>query len=85
MGNPGLGGKRDISGGTTALIAIAFPSIAFVEMQGTAESKEGFRDTDGLGALLVPTQTLPPELRCVGPLRSLAVITVGICLHAALG
>ena len=56
---------RDIAGGTTrsltghfrranplvidALIAIAFASIAVVDMQARAESDEGFRDSDGLG------------------------------------
>ena len=41
------------------LIAIAVASLAVVEMQGAAESEEGFRDSDGLGALLVLAQTLP--------------------------
>ena len=68
-----------------ALIAIAFASIAVVAMQGAAESEEGFRNSDGLGALLVLAQTLPLGLRRVAPLGSLAVITAGICLHAALG
>ena len=91
----------DIAGGTTrsltghlrranplvidALIAIAFASIAVVDMQGAAESDEGFRDSDGLGALLVLSQTLPLVLRRVAPLGSLAVIVAGIGLHSALG
>ena len=68
-----------------ALIAIAVASLAVVEMQGAAESEEGFRDSDGLGALLVLAQTLPLGLRRVAPLGSLAVITAAIGLHAALG
>ena len=68
-----------------ALIAIAFASIAVVEMQGAAESEEGFRDSDGLAALLVLAKTLPLGLRRVAPLGSLALITAGVGLHAALG
>ena len=68
-----------------ALIAIGFASIAVVEMQAAAESEEGFRDSDGLGALLVLAQTLPLGLRRVAPPGSLAVITAAIGLHAALG
>ena len=55
-----------------ALIAIGFASIAVVQMQGAAESDEGFRDSDGLGALLVLAQTLPLGLRRVAPLGSFA-------------
>ncbi len=68
-----------------ALIAIAFASLAVVEMQAAAESEEGVRDSDGLGALLVLAQTLPLGLRRVAPLGSLAVITAAIALQAALG
>ena len=68
-----------------ALIAVALASVAVVDMQGAAESEAGFRDSDGLGALLVLAQTLPLGLRRVAPVGSLAVITVGIGLHAALG
>ena len=68
-----------------ALIAIAFASIAVVEMQSAAESEAGFRDIDGLGALLVLAQTLPLALRRVAPLGSLAAITAAIGVHAALG
>ena len=67
------------------LIAIAVASLAVVEMQGAAESEEGFRDSDGLGALLVLAQTLPLALRGVAPLGSLAIIVAAIGLHAALG
>ena len=68
-----------------ALVAVAFASLAVVDMQGAAESEEGFRDSDGLGALLVLAQTLPLALRRVAPLGSLAAITAAIGLHAALG
>ena len=68
-----------------ALIAIAVASLAVVEMQGAAESEEGFRDSDGLGVLLVLAMTLPLGLRRVAPLGSLALITAAIGLHAALG
>ena len=68
-----------------ALIAIAFASIAVVEMQGAAESEEGFRDSDGLAALLFLAKTLPLGLRRVAPLGSQALITTGIGLYAALG
>ncbi len=67
------------------LIAIAVASLAVVEMQGAAQSEEGFRDSDGLGALLVLAQTLPLALRGVAPLGSLAIIVAAIGLHAALG
>ena len=67
-----------------ALIAVAVASLAVVEMQGAAESEEGFRDRDGLGALLVLGQTLPLALRRVAPLGSLAAITAAIGLRAAL-
>ena len=92
---------RDICGGATrtlidhlrranplvvdALIAIGFASIAVVEMQGAAESEAGFRDSDGLGVLLLLAQTLPLGLRRVAPLGSLALITAALGLHAALG
>ena len=101
MGNPSFGDTRDIAVAqlstltahlrranplvVDALIAIAFASVAVFEMQGTAESEEGFRDSDGLGALLVMAQTLPLGLRRVAPLGSLAVIVASIVLHAALG
>ncbi len=68
-----------------SLIAIAFASLAVVEIQSAAESQEGFRDSDGLGALLVLAQTLPLALRRVAPLGSLAAITAAIGMHAALG
>ena len=68
-----------------ALIAIAFASLAVVEIQRAAESQEGFRDSDGLGALLVLAQTLPLAVRRVAPLGSLAAITAAIGMHAALG
>ena len=68
-----------------ALIAIAFASLAVVEIQSAAESQEGFRDSDGLGALLVLAQTLPLAVRRVAPLGSLAAITAAIGMHAALG
>ena len=68
-----------------ALIAIVVASLAVVEMQGAAESEEGFRDSDGLGALLVLAQTLPLALRGVAPLGSLAFIIAAIGMHAALG
>ncbi len=68
-----------------ALIAITVASLAVVEMQGAAESEEGFRDSDGLGALLVLAQTLPLALRGVAPLGSLAFIIAAIGMHAALG
>ena len=68
-----------------ALIAIAFASLAVVEIQSAAESQEGFRDSDGLGALLVLAETLPLALRRVAPLGSLVVITAAIGMHAALG
>ena len=68
-----------------ALIAIAVASLAVVEMQGAAESEEGFRDSDGLGALLVLGQTLPLALRGVAPLGSLAFINAAIGMNAALG
>ena len=68
-----------------ALIAIAVASLAVVEMQGAAESEEGFRDSDGLGALLVLGQTLPLALRGVAPLGSLAFISAAIGMNAALG
>ena len=68
-----------------ALIAIAFASLAVVEIQSAAESQEGFRDSDGLGALLVLAQTLPLAVRRVVPLGSLAAITAAIGMHAALG
>ena len=68
-----------------ALIAITVASLAVVEMQGAAENEEGFRDSDGLGALLVLAQTLPLGLRRVAPIGSLAVITAAIGLHSALG
>ena len=67
------------------LIAIAFASLAVVEIQSAAESQEGFRDSDGLGALLVLAQTLPLAVRRVAPLRSLAAITAASGMHAALG
>ena len=54
-------------------------------MQSAAESEAGFRDIDGLGALLVLAQTLPLALRRVAPLGSLAAITAAIGVHAALG
>ena len=68
-----------------ALIAIAFASLAVVEIQSAAESQEGFRDSDGLGALLVLAQTLPLAARRVAPLGSLAAITAAIGMHVALG
>ena len=68
-----------------ALIAIAFASLAVVEIQSAAESQEGFRDSDGLGVLLVLAQTLPLAVRRVAPLGSLAAITAAIGMHAALG
>ena len=68
-----------------ALIAIAFASLAVVEIQSAAESQEVFRDSDGLGALLVLAQTLPLAVRRLAPLGSLAVITAAIGMHAALG
>ena len=67
------------------LIAIAFASLAVVEIQSASESQEGFRDSDGLGALLVLAQTLPLAVRRVAPLGSLAAITAAIGMHAALG
>ena len=67
------------------LLAITIASIAVVQMQGAAQSEEGFRDSDGLGALLILAQTLPLGLRRVAPIGSLAVICAAIGLHAALG
>ena len=68
-----------------ALIAIAFASLAVVQIQSAAESEEVFRDSDGLGALLVLAQTMPLAVRRVAPLGSLAAITAAIGMHAALG
>ena len=68
-----------------ALIAIAFASLAVVQIQSAAESQEGLRDSDGIGALLVLAQTLPLAVRRVAPLGSLAAITAAIGMHAALG
>ena len=101
MRNPSFGDTRDIAVAqlstltahlrranplaVDALIAIAFASVAVFEMQGAAESEGRFRDSDGLGALLVLAQTLPLALRRVAPLGSLAAITAASGLHAALG
>ena len=68
-----------------ARIAITFASLAVVEIQRAAERQEGFRDSDGLSALLVLAQTLPLAVRRVAPLGSLAAITAASGMHAALG